>query len=173
MNTEWMILPDELFFLGELMNAKYIDYKYIASMPDIQKNYLYHKSRVLAELEDKGMIEEDFSGNIEIDEELKEVLEPIFFGKVECRLKLDRIYGNLHVMNNDFTFVRNPDGNMTLSSVSENDLRKMVYGRQIELNCTNIEKGYYSVSFTSDEMKNADNINKSIMIMKGEWDNGQ
>ena len=36
---ECRLTPVELYFLGVLLNAEYIDYEYIAALPDIQNNY--------------------------------------------------------------------------------------------------------------------------------------
>ena len=39
MSLKLNLHPEELFMLGELMDAKYIDYSYISEMHEIQKNY--------------------------------------------------------------------------------------------------------------------------------------
>ncbi len=77
------ITPEELYYLGEQMGALYMDYDYVASMEDIQMNSLLYESRVKTGLAAKGLLEEDFSGNIELSEWAKELLKPVFFATFE------------------------------------------------------------------------------------------
>lgn len=82
-NVKMTITPEELFYLGTVLQAEYIDYDYVAGMGDIQKNYALFESDAKQSLTNKGVLQEDFSGNVEIDLEEKRLLEPIFFGKLE------------------------------------------------------------------------------------------
>lgn len=86
MEQELILTPEELYYLGGELKAKYIDYAYVAAMGDIQKNYSLYESEVRKSLEKKGILEEDFSGNIEITKEVKELLNPIFFGNFESSI---------------------------------------------------------------------------------------
>ena len=78
-----IITAEELYFLGMLFQAKYIDYAYIAAMDDIQQNYALVQKETQAQLVSRGILTEDFSGNIEIEENIKSLLAPIFFGEKE------------------------------------------------------------------------------------------
>lgn len=75
------ISPEELFFLGKQMQARYIDYDYISMMKDIQQQYTLREKETMAGLVTRGMLIEDFSGDMELDEEVRETLEPLFFGE--------------------------------------------------------------------------------------------
>ena len=79
--------PQELYFLGTVLDARYIDYDYISHMPDIQKRYSVHEQETMSQLADKGYVDEDFSGNVTVNDEIRELLEPVFFGEIEARQK--------------------------------------------------------------------------------------
>ena len=134
------ISPQELYFLGTVLEAKYIDYEYIAHMPDIQKRYSVHEQETLSQLADKGYVEEDFSGNVSVSEEISELLVPVFFGEVESKLmsgepgdgELDKC--NFHFLNDKITMVSVED-KLTITEYSQDKLRKAIeecfngYGR--------------------------------------------
>jgi hypothetical protein len=86
MNNEIILSPEELYFLGKLFQAKYIDYSYIAAMKDISNNYSVFEKETQSALVSSGVLMEDFSGNIEIDARLTEVLNPVFFGEFESSI---------------------------------------------------------------------------------------
>lgn len=88
MEQEIRVTPEELYYLGGLMDAKYIDYEYVAAMGDIQINPSMYQSKVKAALAGKGMLEEDFSGNMELSQVVKESMAPIFFGEFESSMDI-------------------------------------------------------------------------------------
>ena len=45
---ELILTYEQLYFLGEILKAKYIDYRYIKAMQDIQKQYIYIKNKNVA-----------------------------------------------------------------------------------------------------------------------------
>ena len=61
MDNEIVLSAKELYYLGKLMQARYIDYSYIAAMDDVGKNYSVFESESEKSLSDKGCIEEDFA----------------------------------------------------------------------------------------------------------------
>lgn len=83
MKKEIILTPEELYFMGVLLQAKYIDYAYVAAMGDIQQRREIYESESREGLARKGVLIEDFSGNLEVDAEAKELLEPVFFGTLE------------------------------------------------------------------------------------------
>ena len=89
------ISPEELFFLGKHMRARYIDYDYVRSMKDIQQQYTLREKEILAGLVKRGLLTEDFSGDMELNEEVKSLLKPSFFGEFvsEVILLMDREKG--------------------------------------------------------------------------------
>ena len=44
MDNEIVLSAKELYYLGKLMQARYIDYSYIAAMDDVGKNYSVFES---------------------------------------------------------------------------------------------------------------------------------
>lgn len=82
------ISPEELFFLGKQMQAKYIDYDYISMMKDIQQQYPLREKEIMAGLVSRGILTEDFSGEMELDEEIRGMLEPLFFGEFASEVVL-------------------------------------------------------------------------------------
>lgn len=105
------ITPEELFFLGKYMHAKYIDYEYIKQMKDLQKNYALRKDETMAALVNKGYLNEDFFGTMELEPEAEHLLTPVFLGECEAEIimktRLDEkkeIY-KIHFYQGDITVV--------------------------------------------------------------------
>lgn len=88
MKEEISVTPEELYFLGKLLKAKYIDYDYIKAMSDIGQISAVAKQKAYEELEKKHYIEEDFSGEITIDDDVKAILDPLFFGSFESSINV-------------------------------------------------------------------------------------
>lgn len=88
MEQEIRITPEELYYLGGLIDAKYIDYEYVAAMGDIEMNPSIYQSKVKTALSGRGMMEEDFSGNMELSQVTKESMTPIFFGEFESSIDI-------------------------------------------------------------------------------------
>ena len=80
---ELILTYEQLYFLGEILKAKYIDYRYIKAMQDIQKQYIYLKNKNISELLGAGVLQEDFSGNLKVLPVYEALLSPIFFGEEE------------------------------------------------------------------------------------------
>lgn len=171
MKKELKLTPVELFFLGAQMNAKYIDYNYIAAMPDIQKRYALHEQRALEALEERGILEEDFSGNVELDEEIQELLKPVFFGEVESRLDAEQSY-NIHLHNGKITLAIMEEDGITFFRASEEDVQKLLTGSTVTVQCAKAEIGFWEKTFTSEELENEIYRREAIKILKGECENG-
>lgn len=75
--------PEELIFLGEIMEANYIDYMYVQAMDDIQKCYAVAKKEAIASLGEKGFVKESISGRLKIKPIAEELMRPVFFGEKE------------------------------------------------------------------------------------------
>lgn len=84
MIKEMIVSPEELFFLGKSMKAKYCDYDYIAMMKDISQNRAAAEADANRSLSEKGYVQEDFSGNVSLSEEILPLLNPVFFGEFEA-----------------------------------------------------------------------------------------
>lgn len=83
MKKEIILTPEELYYMGALLQAKYIDYAYVAAMGDIQQRREIYESESREGLAKKGILMEDFSGNLDVDRESEKLLEPVFFGMLE------------------------------------------------------------------------------------------
>ena len=81
---ELILTYEQLYFLGEILKAKYIDYRYIKAMQDIQKQYIYLKNKNISELLGAGVLQEDFSGNLKVLPVYEALLSPIFFGDFQA-----------------------------------------------------------------------------------------
>ena len=88
MDGQQKIIPQELFYIGKYMRAQYIDYDYVRLMGDLTRKYSLKEKEIMAGLTDRGLLMEDFSGNMELNEEIRELLEPVFFGGFETEVIL-------------------------------------------------------------------------------------
>ena len=91
MNKEIVLTPEQLFFMGRLLQAKYIDYAYVAAMNDINQNFALFETEAKATLVSAGVLMEDFGGNVEVDPAVLSVLKPIFFGEIETSIDICNI----------------------------------------------------------------------------------
>jgi len=134
MEKEVIISPEELYYLGSLMQAKYIDYAYVAAMGDIQQNYALFEKEAQAALVNAGLLMEDFSGNIELDAGAAALLRPIFFGEVEtsvdvCTMREDcrgvDVY-KLHFLDGRITMVTGENKKLKLCSIDQLGISQLV-----------------------------------------------
>ena len=91
MTEELKLSMKELYFMGKFMKGKYIDYSYLARMEDIEKNYAVYKQDTKTSLIRKGVLWEDFSGNMETEPIYLRLLHPVFFGETETAVCMARI----------------------------------------------------------------------------------
>lgn len=136
-----IISAEELFYLGKLMNARYIDYDYIRMMKDIQKKGVLKESEYMAGLVNRGLLYEDFSGQKELDLDLEELLKPIFFGDFESEFFYQKNMNEKNIMHHKFHFyegkvslVQLNEGKLQISSGEEklDELEKMVISETYE-----------------------------------------
>ena len=86
---EKMILtPEQLYFLGECMKAKYIDYDYIAAMHELQRNYQRSRRKYISDLAQLGLVRERLNGEITVRPAPAKLLTNVFFGEVESTLQV-------------------------------------------------------------------------------------
>ena len=83
MKQKITLTAGELYYLGTVLQAKYIDYAYVAALEDISKNYAVYESDVRNALVRAGILAEDLSGALEVNEEVHRLLDPVFFGEFE------------------------------------------------------------------------------------------
>ena len=125
MVPEIQLTPQELYFMGSLMKAKYIDYTYVAAMEDIEQNYRLYRNRTRASLASKGCITEDLDGNIDIQDIAKIFLEPVFFGGFESSVDICYVQpeqrrvevNKFHFLEDRITYVTGSDTALILQRV--------------------------------------------------------
>ena len=124
MNKEIILTPGELYYLGKLLQAKYIDYSYIAAMEDINKDYSLFEKETQAALVNSGALIEDFSGNIEISSVITDVVNPVFFGEFEssihdCVLGEEKSFNviKFHFYDDRITMVTHANGKFVLKNI--------------------------------------------------------
>lgn len=83
MENSITLTAQQLYYIATLMNAEHIDYSYISAMGIIEDNYSVFESRVIGELVELGIVNEDFNGEVEIRSDIHGLLEPVFFGTAE------------------------------------------------------------------------------------------
>lgn len=88
MQREIELSPKELYFLGGILKARFIDYVYISAMGDVQKDFQKHRRQALRSLTAKDLLREDFSGNITLADGVENILRPVFFGPMETTVQL-------------------------------------------------------------------------------------
>ncbi len=153
MTKELLITPEELYYLGGFLQAKYIDYAYIAAMDDIGSAYALFERETKASLVASGVLMEDFSGNTEIDPIALDILKPVFFGEVETSLDVCMLGENPHV---DVYKFHHCDGVITLVTGKD---RKLLIKAVDDLMLKEIVNNLISEDYVV-ETKSAESIDK-------------
>ena len=166
MSRKLDLTPMELYFLGKSMHAKYIDYHYIAAMPDIQKRHELLEERTLEALTEAGIADEDFSGHVEIEEEAAALLEPVFFGETEVTVEGSAIV-RIHILPDRITLCEEADGHLTFREAAEPQLLKLLQ-ETVQIRCAKVGTGFYEKTFTGEELKHRDQQEKALRLLKGE-----
>lgn len=158
--------PVELFFLGKMLGARNIDYSYIAAMPDIQIQYGVNEQKANASLEEKGLIEVDFSGDTEVNSELAELLKPVFFFETETILETAQRY-NFHTYEGKTTLGILNGESIVFSTINTDEMHDFLKGKNVSIKQVDKNKGYREIKFTASDLSEEDNIQKAISILKG------
>ena len=82
-SSQIILTAEEIYFLARLENGRFLDYDYIAAMPDISHSKRVHEQKCKNLLSEKGLLEEDFSGTLKVSPVIKEIAEPIYNGDYE------------------------------------------------------------------------------------------
>ncbi len=146
---ECEITPEELFFMAVAVHAEFIDYEYFAAMPDVQRNYELQRAKAMQSLEDKDLIEEDFSGNLQIEDGFRQALETMLFGRTECNIDVDEERFKLHLHDGSMVLAR-LDGNIGICGTDPDSLCGMLEGKAFKISCADVDRGEYAEEFTAD-----------------------
>ena len=132
MSEEIRLRPEQLFFLGQLMGARYIDYAYIADMRELGRSYPYIEQGVLTELSREGLIRKRLGGGTVVRSDVASLLMPVFFGRLETGLEITLPQEKraestgFHYFNGACTMVRREGNILILSEASFQTLRSLV-----------------------------------------------
>lgn len=107
---EFILSPEEIYYIGKVSGGKYLDYDYVAAMKDIGKRGKIKQQEILDSLERKGYAQEDFLGNLEVEPACIEILQPLYQGMYESELILreeagESVHYKFHHMKNRITAV--------------------------------------------------------------------
>lgn len=135
MDRKLTLTPEELYYLGSLLQAKYIDYAYVAAMDGMKGGYALFETETRAALVSSGILMEDFSGEITIDPAAAALLKPVFFGEFEAcvdiceyaQVKKVRTY-RFHVHDGIITMVTNVQGKLVLSEMDQLSVQDSISG---------------------------------------------
>ncbi len=133
MDKEMILTPEELYYMGRFLQAKYIDYAYVAAMGDIGHNFAMFEKETGNSLVASGILTEDFAGNIEIDQKALAVLKPIFFGESETSLDICSISEKssvsvckFHFYDGAITMVTGFEGKLLIKAVDQTEIKALV-----------------------------------------------
>jgi len=145
MKKEIILTPEELYFMGTQLQAKYIDYAYVAAMGDIQHRRGMYESESIINLAQKGLLMEDFNGDVEIMPLAREILEPVFFGDLESCIDIASVVASgkkvmqkkrFHFHEGRITAVTMQEDGIHLETADENQLKEWI--------ASILHKGYYA-----------------------------
>ena len=133
MNKEITLSPEQLFYMGRLLQAKYIDYAYVAAMDDINHNFALFESEAKADLVSAGILMEDFGGNVEVDPAVLRVLKPVFFGETEASIDIcwigeqsSVVVYKYHFYDGAVTVVTGSKGKLKIKTTDEIEIRELI-----------------------------------------------
>ena len=86
METKLVLTPMKLFYLGSLLDASYIDYSYVSAIESFQESFNLVENEIKNELVLNGVISEDFSGDLVVEDQYSELLHPVFHGNKEIEI---------------------------------------------------------------------------------------
>ena len=156
----------ELFFLARIMDARYVEYAYIAAMPDIQIGFGTHERDTLETLEERGLIEEDFSGNTEVDEEAADLLHPVFFGETETHLDNGSDY-YFHIEGPKITMAEKQEGEYVFSRTDEAGIRSLLSDHDAQITFGDIVRNGRMDNYTAEQLKDEAVLAQAVSLLMG------
>ncbi len=129
-----IVSPGELYVVGRILNAKYIDYAYVAAVQDIGASFELFEKETTDKLVLMGILEGDFSGSVTPKAETVGLFTPVFFGTVETTLDICTIKEptkidtyKFHFFDDQITKVTGAsEGLLEMESIGSADLAKVV-----------------------------------------------
>ena len=129
-----IVSPGELYMIGKILNAEYIDYAYVAAIQDIGESFELFEKKMTDSLVAKALLEEDFSGEVVPTGKAVNLFTPVFFGNTETTLDICSIEApakintfKFHFFDDQITKVTGvEDGMLQMESISNDDFNKMI-----------------------------------------------
>ncbi|MCR5275786.1 MAG: hypothetical protein K6E26_10575 [Clostridiales bacterium] len=133
MEKPFLLSARQLYYLGAVLKAQYIDFAYVTAVGSILENFSSYEAGIRDELIGEGYMTEDFSGNIEVSDELQIMLRPLFFSGVEATLEIVGVgefealqMYRYHIGDNKIIQVTNIDTQLELKEVGPEDVKAVV-----------------------------------------------
>lgn len=116
------------------------------------------------------MIERDFDDNVEMAEDLRELLTPVFLGEKEGRLDVEgKPSCRFHSKDGVITMTVLENGKITISGSSEGEIRALLKsGQDITVHGADVKVGQTARSFTAGELQDPAALNAAVQLLKGE-----
>jgi hypothetical protein len=91
MEEKLILTPEQLYFLGAVMEAESINYDYIAAMGEVQRNYSRAQRKSMDDLARAGLLRMRLGGEAVLRPAVEKLLHPVFFGRKESSLEIFRL----------------------------------------------------------------------------------
>jgi hypothetical protein len=133
MEEKLVLTPEQLFFLGTVMDAAYINYDYIAALGELQKNYSRAYRKNIDDLTRAELLRVRLNGEVLLRPTPKKLLIPVFFGKKETSIEIFKLgkekthdIFRFHWSEDAVTQVQQTEGNLMISPSSPEQIETLV-----------------------------------------------
>ena len=123
----------QLYYLGTVVGAKYIDFAYIAAMGEPENSFRIFVSGVKEELGNKNIITENLSGDLDVDQSVVEALRPVFFGNAEvvveeCINSSSPVVNSyrFHLLEDKITCIKNAEDGFVVYSAVDSEIKAII-----------------------------------------------
>lgn len=133
MEEKLVLTPEQLYFLGTVMEAESINYDYIAAMGEVQRNYSRAQRKSMDDLARAGLLRMRLGGEAVLRPTLETLLRPVFFGRKESSLEIFRLKKEkthdifrFHWLENAVTQVQQTKDRLILSASGQEQLESLI-----------------------------------------------
>ncbi|MDO4418022.1 MAG: hypothetical protein Q4C02_07060 [Eubacteriales bacterium] len=148
------------------MNARYVEYHYISAMPDIQMGFKNHEKDTRESLEERGLIEEDFSGNVEVEQETADLLHPVFFGETETQLDEGAVY-YFHIEGEKITMAAVREEELVFSRTDEAGIRSLLGNHDVRITFADLHRAGREEYYTAEELRDESRLAQAVSLLMG------
>lgn len=132
MEKSYKLTARQLYYLGKLLKGRYIDYTYISAVEKLLPHFEFYENEIRDELIAKGYLSEEFSGDVTLIQDLRELLNPLFMSTVELSVEKCLLgeaeylqFYRIHVLGDACVLVKNVEDYLNLSYTNEDEIRKI------------------------------------------------